>query len=191
MVKRSMLEFQPQDMGDGSARVPLGHGLFSVIDSADIERVSFLAWSRSLHRDGQEYALANFVNSDGKRVMVKLHRVLLCFPFQQIDHIDGDGLNNRRSNLRLCDNRQNQWNCKKNKPGKYSAFKGVTRHCRGDLWKCQLTKDRKLVHVKYFKSEIEAARSYDAAAVFHFGTFAATNVSLGLLPALCGNVVAS
>lgn len=103
MAKRSILEFQPQNIGNGLSQVPLGHGLFSVIDSADIERVAFLAWSRSLHRDGQEYA----------------------------------------------------------------------------------------VHAKYFKSEIEAARSYDSAAVFHFGEFAATNVRLGLLPALSDSMVAS
>jgi hypothetical protein len=185
MRKRSKLEFQPRDNGDGSALVPLGNGLFSVIDSFDIERVAFLAWSRSLCRDGQQYAVANLVNAEGKWGMVKLHRVLLCFPFQQIDHIDGNGLNNRRSNLRLCNNHQNQWNCRKKTTGKYSAFKGVTRHCIGDLWKCQLMKNRKSVHAKYFKSEIEAARSYDAAAIFHFGEFAATNVSLGLLPPLC------
>ena len=180
---RKRSECAPVDNGDGTASVPLYGGALAIIDSTDIERVAFLAWQHRIEPDGQHYALAT-IRSSGVSRVIRMHRLLLCFPLHQIDHIDGNGLNNRRSNLRFCDNSQNQWNCKKNKPGKYSRFKGVTRHCVGDFWKSQLMKDRKSVHAKYHKSEIEAARAYDAAAIRHFGEFAATNVKLGLLPSL-------
>jgi len=179
---RKRSEYAPIDNGDGTASVPLNGGAFAIIDSADIGRVGFVAWQHRIEPDGQHYALASIQGS--KQIVVRMHRLILCFPLYQVDHIDGDGLNNRRSNLRFCDNRQNQWNCNKNKPGKYSRFKGVTRHCVGDFWKSQLMKDRKSVHAKYHKSEIAAARAYDAAAIEHFGEFAATNVKLGLLPSL-------
>lgn len=172
-------ECLPIDNGDGTARVPLHDGSFAIIDAVDMDRVSIIAWQHRIEEWGQEYALGAV---PGSRRIVRMHRLLLCFPLWRLDHIDGDGLNNRRSNLRFCENWENGWNCKKRKPGKYSRFKGVTVHKASGLWKSQLQKHRKQVHAKYHKTEMEAALAYDAAAIEHFGEFAATNATLGLLP---------
>lgn len=184
MKRRTRAECLPIDNGDGTASVPLHDGAFAIIDSVDIGRASFLSWQHRVEPHGNHYAMAGFFNSTGKFSMIRMHRLLLCFPFYQIDHIDRNGLNNSRSNLRICNNHNNQWNCKKVKPSKYSKFKGVSKHRKTGLWTAQLMKNRKHVHAKYFKTEVEAARSYDEAAIIHFGEFAATNVTLGLLPPL-------
>lgn len=183
--KRTRDEYHPIDNGDGTASVPLStvHSetpVFSLIDAGDIARVSCIAWQHRVEPDGCEYALGMY-HGAGKPRTIRLHRLLLCFPLFQVDHIDGDGLNNVRSNLRFCDNHQNQWNCRKNKPGKYSSYKGVTFHKASGLWKSQLQKNRKLIHTKYHKDPLTAALAYDAAAIEHFGEFAATNKKLGLL----------
>jgi len=182
--KRRQADFAPIDNGDGTSRVPLcsptGREVFALIDTVDVHRVSFIAWQHRIEPAGQEYAMGCY-RSSGRTISTRMHRLLLCYPHFQIDHIDGNGLNNRRSNLRFCDNRQNQWNCKKNKSGKYSHYKGVTFHTATGLWKSQLQKDRKQVHAKYHRDPLSAALAYDEAALLHFGEFAATNKKLGLL----------
>ena len=181
MKKRLRQECLPIDNGDGTARVPLQNGEFAIIDSCDIGRVGFCAWNYSL--GGKvAYAKAGFTNAQGRRTMIAMHRLLLCFPYSSVDHVNGNGLDNRRHNLRPCDSHQNQGNSAKWKAGKYSKYKGVCKHLQSGLWIAQLRVGGKSVHTKYFRDEVEAARSYDKAAIAVFGEFACTNVSLGLLP---------
>lgn len=184
--KRKPEEYQPIDNGNGIACVPLNTTnsetpVFAIIDASDISKVSFIAWQHRVEPDGSEYALGMYYGGVKPRC-IRMHRLLLCFPLLQVDHIDGNGLNNTRINLRFCNNHQNQWNSRKNKPGKYSEFKGVTFHAASGLWKSQLQKNRKQIHAKYHKNPLSAALAYDAAAIEHFGKFAATNAKLGLLP---------
>jgi len=179
--KRNLVECLPIDNGDGTFRVPLNDGAFATIDACDVPTVSLFAWQHRVEPFGQHYALANFHTCDGRKTMIRMHRLILCFPLMSVDHIDRCGLNNRRSNLRLCDDKQNQGNAGKHKPGKYSIYKGVTKHVPTGHWKTQLTVNRKMVHCTYHRDEREAAESYDAAARHYFGAFACTNASLGLL----------
>ena len=182
--RRHKSEYAPIDNGDGTASVPLMSkvrpGVFATIDACDIERVSFIAWQHRVELRGNEYALGCYRSGSVVRC-TRMHRLLLCYPMFQVDHIDGNGLNNCRENLRFCNNHENQWNCHKKTASKYSHYKGVTFHTASGLWKSQLQKDRKQVHAKYHKDPLTAALAYDEAARFHFGEFAATNEKLGLL----------
>src|SRR5690606_6839551 len=90
--KRTKDEYRPIDNGDGTARVPLNttHSdapVFSVIDTGDIARVSCIAWQHRVEPDGCEYALGMY-HGAGKPRTIRLHRLLLCFPLFQVDHID-------------------------------------------------------------------------------------------------------
>lgn len=98
-----------------------------------------------------------------------------------VDHIDGDGLNNHRSNLRPATRSQNLHNSRKHVKSA-SRFKGVTPDGHGyGGWRALIMVDYRRISLGTFRSEVDAARAYDAAALEYCGEFAATNASLGLL----------
>lgn len=151
---------------DGAvAHVPLhGTDQVAVIDVADVELVSHYRW-----RIVSGYAQAR-PKVDGKVTSLLMHRLLLN-PEDglQVDHIDRDRLNNRRANLRLATPSQNMGNCGR-QVNNTSGYKGVHQQSSG-RWSAKL--NRKWLGT--FDTAHEAAAAYDAAALEHFGEFAATN----------------
>jgi hypothetical protein len=158
----------------GCRLVPLSRGKFAVIDAADEGRVSQHAWHYRLTK-GREYAVMSKGGRPGQP-RLPLHRFLLGAADEvMVDHIDGDGLNNRRSNLRLATNAENSRNQKKRKvPNASSSFKGVHHH-EGGKWIARITVNYRNIRLGSFDTEVEAARAYDAAARRHFGEFARVN----------------
>jgi hypothetical protein len=96
------------------------------------------------------------------------------------DHRDRNGLNNTKANLRPAIHAQNMGNQPKRR-GTSSRFKGVSFVPRTGRWQARIGVNGCKHHLGYHLTEEEAARDYDRAAVRHFGEFAATNASLGLL----------
>jgi hypothetical protein len=104
-----------------------------------------------------------------------MHRFVMDAPCGvEVDHRDGDGLNNTRANLRLCTHAEDCRNQGKTR-GK-SRFKGVYWHRRGRKWCVFVGKGN---YIGLFKTEIEAALAYDAEARLRFGPFAALNFPVG------------
>lgn len=91
-----------------------------------------------------------------------------------IDHIDGNGLNNCKSNLRLATPSQNAANREKKYAKASSQYKGVYWHKNG-YWVAEIKVNYKKIYLGYFKIEGEAAQAYDRAAKLHFKEFARTN----------------
>ncbi len=110
-----------------------------------------------------------------------LHRVLAGVDTKSVsvDHIDGDTMNNRSANLRVCTHAQNMRNRRKHKGGT-SAFKGVCKAQNG--WAAEVSSGGVRIRKSGFATELEAALFYDAAAIHLHGEFARTNASLGLIP---------
>lgn len=91
-----------------------------------------------------------------------------------IDHIDGNRLDNRKSNLRICTVQQNSCNRKIGKQSK-SKFLGVTYHKRDNRFQATIRTNGQRIHLGYFKTDIEAAKAYNEAAQKHHGEFARLN----------------
>jgi hypothetical protein len=104
-----------------------------------------------------------------------MHRLIMDAPANmQVDHIDGDGLNNTRSNLRLCSNMQNCHNqgvAANNKSG----YRGVSWDARRGKWRAVIMVNGRLRSLGYHATPADAAIAYDSAARQLFGEYARLN----------------
>lgn len=139
------------------------------IDTSDYPLVKDYRWRAHVRRTKSRTVYAHAWKKD---ITIKMHRLL--FPeAESVDHRDGNGLNNRRSNLRAATSSQQAQNSPKQLLTS-SKFKGVSaRQHRG--FRAYITVNRKQIHLGIFDSEIEAAIAYNKAAVERFGTFARLN----------------
>jgi hypothetical protein len=154
-----------------ATEIPLTRGLVAVVDDADAEVLSQFSW---FARPGRSIMYAGRRNGRGLEYM---HRFLLDpGPGVFVDHVDGDGLNNRRSNIRVCDLQGNARNRRKLAPTS-SRFKGV--HFAQGSWVVGIKVDGEQINLGRFQSEVQAALQYDRAARLMFGKFAKTNESMG------------
>jgi hypothetical protein len=117
---------------------------------------------------------------DGTRKLFYIHR-LVCQEFinnpdnkPSVDHIDGVKTNNCISNLRWATHHDNQGNRKKTQ-NTSSIYKGVCFHKQHQKWSSRFMIDGKYKHLGYFDTEIDAALTYNEAAIIHFGDFAKLN----------------
>jgi hypothetical protein len=90
-------------------KIPLSQGQFAILDDADFSLIAQFKWYAQRHRH-TFYAISS-VRIAGKKTTIKMHRVLLgAMPGQEVDHDDGDGLNNRRHNIKIATRAANQQN---------------------------------------------------------------------------------
>ena len=160
-------------------KISLTRGLVAFVDDEDFERLSQFNWYAEQCKSGYYATRGNW--RDGRNFTTRMHReAVLAPPGCAIDHIDHNGLNNQKSNLRLCSTSQNNFNQRLGRRNT-SGFKGVSWDKSKNKWSAQLGLNGKIVHLGRFCSAIEAATAYDDNAVIHFGEFALTNAMLGLL----------
>ena len=158
--------------------IPLTQGVVVVIDDEDYERVSRYHWCLSENRK-TSYAVKHTRLPNGKKVKFSMHRLITNAPKHlEVDHKDGNGLNNTRSNLRLVTRSQNMMNKGKQSNG-HSGYKGVTRH--RSKWNARIQANGKTTDLGLFSTPEIAAKIYDQAAETLHGEFALTNAALGLL----------
>lgn len=142
-------------------------------EDADLATNKWYPWTTPAHRS--TYAIKN---GTGPR---KLHRIVMArvlgralLPSEHVDHVNGDGLDNRRANLRVASHTENHRNQRPSR-NTSSRYKGVARTRTGRPWESYIRVDRKLIRLGRFDDETEAARAYDRAARRYFGAFARPN----------------
>lgn len=150
-------------------RITLLRGQITLVDDADFVTLSQHLW----HYVTPGYVVRNVhVGPDHRRHTERMHRVILGAQLGEVvDHINGDGLDNRRENLRLASHQENTWNQKK-RPGR-SIYKGVS-WLQG-MWGAHIRVDNVLMYLGRFPTQAEAAEAYNRAAIEHFGEFARLN----------------
>lgn len=158
-------------------RIPLTRGKFAIVDDEDFDYLNQWKWhaDESKRRSGPSawYAARGFINN-GKRVNVRMHQAMakrLRFPKGASDHKNRNGLDNRRHNIRPCNQSQNNGNREK-WAACSSRFKGCWWDTKRQKWIVKIMLNGVSHHIGRFKSEHQAGIAYEEAAEILFGEFA-------------------
>lgn len=150
------------------AELVISAGHVVQVDEEDLPELSQHRWTYIPRACGHGAYAARWVKKDGKRKTVYMHRQLMNDPPGEVDHEDGDGLNNRRYNLRLASRNQNNVN-----RDHTNTYRGVYPFRK--KWKSQAKVNGKNVHIGVFTNPIDAARAYDVFVLAAWGSFARIN----------------
>jgi hypothetical protein len=173
--------------------IPLSRGLHAKVDDEDYEWLMQWKWHAQCpgpHRGSVIYAGRRGDKSCGKVRLIRMH--MLLTGYARTDHIDGDGLNNQRNNLREVSHAQNLANTLKSHGGT-SRYKGVSWHSSHGKW--QSSVERRVGGLRqrwqrHFVIEIEAALARDEKTREWFGEFGVYNFPRpGERSALTGEVM--
>lgn len=146
-----------------TVQIVLSQGLFATIDASDYEQVSQYKWT-ALKLPHTTYARRTWRTPDRVQHSIYLHRFLMgAEKGQQVDHIDRNGLNCVRSNMRVATPSQNQHNKGINK-NNTSGIKGVSFNKRSGKWIAVIGLDWKQFFLGYYSTKEEASIAYEAAA---------------------------
>lgn len=142
--------------------IKLTQGKVAIVDDKDYEYLSQFKW---------HWKSNNYAARESSRKTIFMHReIMKPQDGMLIDHIDGNGLNNQRNNLRICNKSQNGMN-RQNNTGR--QFKGV--YPVGKKFVARIQVDGENKYIGTYETQDEAARAYDRAAIDLFGRFAKTN----------------
>ena len=158
-----------------SKTIPLTQGKVAIVDDEDYEELSKYKWC--VHKEHEYWYAVCTVNNKKNKGMTKMHRAILGFPEgKQIDHINHNGLDNRKENLRVCTHAENLYNRKKSK-NNTSGLKGVSHRMRNRLhkWEASIKHCQKTIYLGCFTDKNDAGRAYDKKARELFGEYAVLN----------------
>lgn len=154
--------------------IPLFGGRFvAVVDPEDVGQVTRYSW-HALRRGHTRYAKATLRSAeDPKGGTILMHRLILGVvdPGIQVDHRDGDGLNNRRSNLRICSREENLRYTRLRSDSR-TGLKGVGFNARLNRYHARIFVNKKSVYLGSFETAEEAHAAYCRAAEIHYREFA-------------------
>lgn len=143
-----------------------------LVDPEDHAYLSQFAWARHGNKTN------TYARRRTKERRILMHREILGTPSKglETDHINGNGLDNRKANLRVCTRMQNQQNSNKQKNGNPSSkYKGVSFYKLKNKWRAEISVKGLHMRLGYFENEIDAAIAYNKAAIKYFKEYANIN----------------
>jgi len=157
-------------------RIRLTRGQFAIVDPEDYERLRRYKWY-AVQGPRTFYAVHSLTNGKkAKRKNAYMHHMVIRIPPGMFcDHINGNGLDNRRANLRPATHTQNVWNRRKFNVDSRSKYKGVDWAKDMKRWRARIRVNGKRIYLGSFADETDAAKAYDNAARNHHGQFASLN----------------
>ncbi|HCO96461.1 MAG TPA: hypothetical protein DIU00_21395, partial [Phycisphaerales bacterium] len=177
-MNRPVLLYRRLRYGYAFCRIPLTQGKYAIVDPEDYRRLSRHKWYAAGSPGSCYYAVRAVMTKNGKRRRLHMHRQILKVPDNMyVDHINRNGLDNRKANLRPATPSQNGQNRAKYANGTYSSkYKGVTFQ-RGKKipWEAHIQVNHKLISLGSFNDEVRAAKAYDRAARMYHREFAVLN----------------
>lgn len=170
-----MLLYRRLRYGYAFRLIRLAQPQYAKVDPCDYGWLRGYEW---LARKGGNsfYVQRQTAGGGGKVSLIYMHHEIIRVPEGMVvDHINYDGTDNRRSNLRAATHSQNKYHRKKRPGTKHSKYKGLCRTKKTRKWQVRITFEKKQIHLGLFADEIEAAKAYDEAARKYHGEFASLN----------------
>lgn len=166
-------------LADYNSIIWLTRNRYAIVDNEDWDSLSQWKWHLVVakHKSGTLFYARRAAYESGRQIIFLMHRIILKVPKGLFtDHINGNGLDNRRKNLRSCIPRQNL--CNRNIGAmNTSGYKGVS--AQRNKWCAEIYQNGKSRFLGSFKTAEQAARVYDDAALKLYGEFAKTNQMMG------------
>lgn len=160
-------ELRPIRGENNIAYVSLTRGYEAIIDIADIGLVEGFNW----HAADGRYAVRNMTRG-GNRVLISMHRAIICAPTNvEVDHINGNGFDNRRANLRLASRLENARNLRRSRRNS-SGYKGVSWNERDKGWQAYIHLGGRNKNLGLFATPEAAHFAYTEAAALYYGEYA-------------------
>lgn len=172
----ALLAYRRVRYGYAFRLIRLAQPQYAKVDPDDYDRLRRYEWHA--HKGGKSfYARARAPGArTANRTCLSMHREVLDVPAGMVvDHINHDGLDNRKANLRPATRSQNAYHRKKRSHTAQSKYKGINWSEQTGKWQATITFEKKRISLGYFRSEIDAARAYDGAAIKYHGEFASLN----------------
>lgn len=151
-------------------QIAITKGHLVVVDDEDFDYLSKFTW----HYSTGYAARRSHKSEGGKSRILLMHRQILGEPVTHVDHINGNRLDNRRSNIRLATAQDNMRNKSKSK-NTSSQYKGVSYNKNARKWQSYIMVDYKRIHLGLHEREEDAATTYNLSAHMRFGEFAKLN----------------
>lgn len=156
--------------------IPLTQNKVALVDDCDAEKVLHHKWCASKSTGNNSFYATSSIWVGGRGKTIFMHRVIMEPPQNLcVDHINGNGLDNRRANLRICSTRENLRNSILS-AANTTGYKGVSFNRNAKKFQARIEFNYRSRHIGYFKTAIEAARAYDQEAIKLFGKFARLNL---------------
>ncbi len=172
---RPVMWYRRRKYGYEFRRIYLGEGKFAIVDEQDYYRYNDFSWSPQ-KKSRTYYAIRVISDCEKTLRIVSLHREVMNHPRGLlVDHKNGDGLDNRRANLRTATRFDSTHNRRKRKTKTSSRYLGVHLEKETGRWVVRIRNRGKRMWLGSFAEEEEAAKAYDAAARKYHGEFARLN----------------